>query len=174
MRFSGHETFICKQFWLKKGYDFLIAGYKFGDDNAVVELGVGKNMVAAGVCDEILVQVAYAIGVVKPVGLYVNTYGTAHVKLHDGEIAKKVEEIFDMRPYAIVKRFQLKNPIFTETASYGHFGRDFYEKEVEVFYTDKNTYKKMVNGVERIFKTVPFFGWERLDMIDEIKCMFSL
>ena len=135
---------------------------------------IAKNMVAAGICDEILVQVAYAIGVAKPVGLYVNTYGTAHVNLSDGEIAKKIEAIFDMRPYAIVKRFQLKNPIFEETASYGHFGRDFYEKEVEVFYTDENTYTKTVNGEEKIFKKVPFFGWERLDAVDRIKGEFGV
>jgi len=135
---------------------------------------IAKNMVAAGICDEILVQVAYAIGVAKPVGLYVNTYGTAHVNLSDGEIAKKIEEIFDMRPYAIVQRFQLKNPIFEETASYGHFGRDFYEKEVEVFYTDENTYTKMVNGEEKTFKKVPFFAWERLDVVDKIKEVFRI
>jgi len=133
---------------------------------------IAKNMVAAGICDEMLVQVAYAIGIAKPVGLYINTYGTAHVNLSDGEIAQKIETIFDMRPYAIVKRFQLKNPIFEETASYGHFGRDFYEKEVEVFYTDENTYTKTVNGEEKIFKIVPFFGWERLDYVERIKEMF--
>ncbi|MCL2289442.1 MAG: methionine adenosyltransferase [Bacteroidetes bacterium] len=133
---------------------------------------IAKNMVAAGICDEILVQVAYAIGVAKPVGLYVNTYGTAHVNLSDGEIAKKIETIFDMRPYAIVNRFQLKNPIFEETASYGHFGRDFYEKEVEVFYTDANTYTKMVNGEEKTFKKVPFFAWEKLDYVEALKKAF--
>jgi S-adenosylmethionine synthetase len=133
---------------------------------------IAKNMVAAGVCDEILVQVAYAIGVAKPVGFYVNTFGTAHVNLTDGEIAKKVETIFDLRPYSIVKRFQLKNPIFEETASYGHFGRDHYEKEVEVFYTDADTYTKMADGVEKIFKNVLFFGWEKLDAVEEIKRVF--
>ncbi|MCL2312424.1 MAG: methionine adenosyltransferase [Firmicutes bacterium] len=135
---------------------------------------IAKNMVAAGICDEILVQVAYAIGVAKPVGLYVNTYGTANVGLSDGAIAKKIEEIFDMRPYAIVKRFQLKNPIFEETASYGHFGRDFYEKEVEVFYTDENTYTKTVNGVEKTFKRVPFFAWEKLDVVEELRKAFEI
>jgi len=134
---------------------------------------IAKNMVAAGICDEILVQVAYAIGVAKPVGLYVNTYRTAHVNLSDGEIAQKIETIFDMRPYAIIKRFQLKNPIFEETASYGHFGRDFYEKEVEVFYTDENTYTKTVNGEEKTFKKVSFFGWERLDCVERIKEVFG-
>jgi len=127
---------------------------------------IAKNMVAANICDEILVQIAYAIGVAKPVGIYVNTFGTAKVDFQDGEIAKKIEEIFDLRPYSIVKRFQLKNPIFEETASYGHFGRDFYEKEVEVFYHDDKTYTKTVNGEEKIFKIVPFFSWEMLDFVD--------
>jgi S-adenosylmethionine synthetase len=135
---------------------------------------IAKNMVAAGICDEILVQVAYAIGVAKPVGLYVNTCGTAHVKLTDSEIAKKVETIFDMRPYAIVKRFQLKNPIFEPTASYGHFGRDFYEKEIEVFYKDENTYTKIVNSEEKIFKKASFFGWEKLDYVDILKDTFGV
>jgi len=135
---------------------------------------IAKNMVAAGICDEILVQVAYAIGVAKPVGIFVNTYRTAKVNLSDGEIAKKIETIFDLRPYSIVKRFQLKNPIFEETASYGHFGRDFYEKEVEVFYKDENTYTKSVNGVEKIFKKVPFFSWEKLDEVDVLKEAFEI
>src|SRR5574344_458510 len=103
---------------------------------------IAKNMVAAGLCDEVLVQVAYAIGVAKPVGLYVNTNRTAKVKMTDGEIAAKIEQIFDMRPFAIINRFQLKNPIFQPTASYGHFGRDVYEAEVEVSYSDSDTYTK--------------------------------
>jgi len=131
---------------------------------------IAKNMVAAGICDEILVQVAYAIGVAKPVGIYVNTYGTAHVKISDGEIAKKIETIFDMRPYSIVQRFQLKNPIFEETASYGHFGRDPFEKEVELFYEDKNTYNK----AGKIYKKVQFFGWEKLDYVDVLKKEFGV
>jgi len=134
---------------------------------------IAKNMVAAGVCDEILVQVAYAIGVARPVGIFVNTYGTAHVDLSDGEIARKIEDIFDLRPFAIVKRFQLKNPIFEETASYGHFGRDFYEKEVEVFYRDENTYIKTVDGIEKIFKKIPFFSWEKLDYVEIVKKTFN-
>ncbi|MDR2970581.1 MAG: methionine adenosyltransferase [Bacteroidales bacterium] len=135
---------------------------------------IAKNMVAAGVCDEILVQVAYAIGVAKPVGIFVNTYGTAHINISDGAIAKKIETLFDLRPYAIVNRFQLKNPIFEVTASYGHFGRDPFEKEVEVFYTDDKTYTKMVDGVEKIFKKVPFFSWEKLDYVDVLKEAFKL
>ena len=135
---------------------------------------IAKNMVAAGICNEILVQVAYAIGVAKPVGLYVNTYNTAKINLKDSEIAKKIETIFDMRPFAIVNRFHLKNPIFEETATYGHFGRDYYEKEVEVFYTDEKTYKKNINGEEKIFKTVPFFAWEKLDYVDILKQAFGI
>jgi len=131
---------------------------------------IAKNMVAAGICDEILVQVAYAIGVAKPVGIYVNTYGTAHVNISDGEIAQKIESIFDMRPYSIVQRFQLKNPIFEETASYGHFGRDPFEKEVEVYYEDKDTYKK----TGKIFKKVTFFGWEKLDFVDILQKEFKI
>jgi S-adenosylmethionine synthetase len=84
---------------------------------------IAKNLVAAGICDEVLVQVSYAIGVVKPTGIFVNTYGTAKVDLEDGEIAKIVEEVFDMRPYSIEKRLKLRNPIYLETAAYGHMGR---------------------------------------------------
>ena len=135
---------------------------------------IAKNMVAAGLCDEVLVQVAYAIGVAEPVGLYVNTYGTAKVNMSDGEIAKRISTIFDMRPYAIIKRFNLKNPIYEPTASYGHFGRDCYEKEVEVFYQDENTYTRVVDGKEKIFKKVTFFGWERLDYVEKIKEKFGL
>ncbi len=124
---------------------------------------IAKNLVAAGVCDEVLVQVAYAIGVAEPVGLYVNTYGTAHVKMHDGEIAEKVKKLFDLRPYAIVERFGLKNPIFRPTAAYGHMGRDPYEAEVTVYKNGKPQQK-----------TVQFFGWEKLDMVEPIKKEFKL
>lgn len=129
---------------------------------------IAKNMVAAGICDEVLVQLAYAIGVAHPVGIFINTYGTAKVKMSDSEIAKKIEQIFDLRPFAIIKRFNLKNPIYQETASYGHFGRDCFEKEVEVFYQDKDTYTK--EG--KTFKKVTFFGWEKLDYVDKIKAAF--
>ena len=141
---------------------------------------IAKNLVAAGVADQVLVQVAYAIGVAEPVGLYVNTYGTAKVKdakgvvLTDGEIAKRINKIFDMRPYAIVTRFGLKNPIFHPTASYGHFGRDFYTKEVEVYYKDKTTTTRKVAGKDHNFKNVDFFGWEKLDYVDNIKKEFKL
>ena len=123
---------------------------------------VAKNLVGAGVCDEALVQVAYAIGVAKPVGLYVNTYGTAHVKMSDGEIAKKILAAVDLRPYAIVQRFGLKNPIFKPTASYGHFGRDPYEKQVTCYDANGKAYKKKVG----------FFGWEKLDLVPVFKKLF--
>ena len=116
---------------------------------------IAKNMVAAGLCDQVLVQVAYAIGKAKPVGLYVNTYGTAKVNMTDGKIAKKIETIFDMRPHAIIERFQLKNPIYQPTASYGHFGRDCYEDEV--------------NG-----KKITFFPWEKLDYVDILRKNFEI
>ena len=116
-------------------------------------------MVAAGLCDQVLTQVAYAIGEAKPVGLYVNTYGTAKVKMHDSEIAMRISEIFPMRPYDIINRFQLKNPIYEPTASYGHFGRDFYEKEVDT-----------AQGP----RTVTFFPWEKLDYVEAVKEAFGL
>ena len=124
---------------------------------------IAKNLVAAGVADEVLVQVAYAIGVAKPVGLYVNTYGTAKVKLTDGEIALKVAKLFDMRPAAIIERFGLRYPIFGETAAYGHMGRTPYEKEVELLYNGKKSKKK-----------VTFFGWEKLDYVEKIKKEFAI
>jgi len=124
---------------------------------------IAKNLVAAGLCDECLVQVAYAIGVAEPVGLYVNTYGTAKVDMTDGEIALHVKKLFDLRPYAIVERFGLKNPIFRPTAAYGHMGRDPYEDVVTVFKNGKPQQKK-----------VQFFGWEKLDMVDAIKKEFKI
>ena len=137
---------------------------------------IAKNIVAAGVCDEALVQIAYAIGVAQPVGFYVNTYGTAHVKdangkkMSDAEIAEKIRTLFDLRPYAIVKRFGLKNPIFEPTASYGHFGRDPFTAKVEVFYKDKDTFTE--NG--KNYKNVEFFAWEKLDMVPEIQKVFRI
>jgi len=127
---------------------------------------IAKNLVAAGVADEILVQVAYAIGVAKPVGLFVNTYGTAKVNLPDGEIAKKIEGLFDMRPAAIVKRFGLKNPIFEETASYGHMGRDPKKGIVKL--------QEIGNGGKTFEKEVEFFTWEKLDYVDKIKSTFGI
>ncbi len=141
---------------------------------------IAKNLVAAGIANEVLVQVAYAIGVAEPVGLFVNTFGTAQVKdsqgnlLKDSEIAAKVSKIFDLRPYAILKRLGLKNPIYLPTASYGYFGRDHYSKDVEVFYQDADTFKKVVDGKEKTFKTVEFFTWEKLDYIETIKKEFGI
>ena len=137
---------------------------------------IAKNIVAAGVCDEALVQIAYAIGVAQPVGFYVNTYGTAHVKdangkkMGDAEIAEKIRTLFDLRPYAIVKRFGLKNPIFEPTASYGHFGRDPFTAKVEVLYKDNDTFTE--NG--KTYKNVEFFAWEKLNMVQEIQKVFGI
>ncbi len=125
---------------------------------------IAKNIVAAGVADEVLIQVAYAIGVAEPVGLYVNTYGTSNVKnLTDGEIADKINGIFDLRPAAIIERFGLKNPIFFKTAAYGHMGRTPETIEVETNY----------NGVKET-KSVELFGWENLDYVEKIQKEFSL
>ncbi len=125
---------------------------------------IAKNLVAAGVCDEVLVQVSYAIGVAKPCGLFVNTYGTTKVKLNDGEIARIVEKIFDMRPYAIEQRLKLRNPIYLETASYGHMGRE--NKEVtKVFNKGKDNEKKV---------KVELFTWEKLDFVKQVKAAFKL
>ena len=142
---------------------------------------IAKNMVAAGVADQMLVQVAYAIGVDKPVGFYVNTYGTAKLKdengnlLSDGKIAEMAAGLFDMRPFAIVKRFGLKNPVFEKTASYGHFGRDVFTSEEEVFYEDETTtFKENRNGRKVYTKPVKFFAWEELDYVDKVKAVFGL
>ena len=125
---------------------------------------IAKNMVAAGVCDEVLVQVAYAIGVAEPVGLYVNTYGTSHVEMSDGEIAQKIGQLFDMRPYAIIERFGLKNPIYAPTAAYGHIGRDPYSAPVTLYDSEGNEYTM----------TVDFFAWEKLDYVEQIRAAFGL
>ncbi len=116
---------------------------------------IAKNLVAAGLCDQVLVQVAYAIGVADPVGIFVDTYGTSKVKLSDGQIAQKVQQIFDMKPAAIIKRFGLTNPIFSPTAAYGHFGRK----------AEKVTY----DG-----KSYDGFTWERLDRVEDVKAVFNL
>ena len=137
---------------------------------------------AAGVCDQALIQVAYAIGVAEPVGLYVNTYGTAKVKdkkgniLHDGEIALTINKLFDMRPYSIVQRFGLKNPVFLPTASYGHFGRDSYSKNVDVYYEVPGSKPKALNGNGKMVyqKKVEFFAWEKLDYVEKIRKAFKL
>jgi len=141
---------------------------------------IAKNIVAAGAADEVLVQVAYAIGVARPVGLYINTYGTCKVKgkdgkvISDGDLAKKIDKLFDLRPYSIVKKFGLKNPIFEATAAYGHFGRDPYIREVEVCYPENGGKPKKNNGSDCYTKKVEFFAWEKLDMVDAIKKEFKL
>lgn len=141
---------------------------------------IAKNLVHAGVADEVIIQLAYAIGVPEPVGLYINTFNTAKVKdaagktITDDEIARRINEMIDLRPYAIIERFGLLNPVFEPATTYGHFGRDHYEKEVEVYYEDDTTYKKTVKGEEKIFKKVEFFAWEKTDMADDIKKEFGL
>ena len=125
---------------------------------------IAKNLVAAGLCDEVLVQVSYAIGVAKPCGLYIETYGTAKVDMTDGEIARKVEKIFDMRPYAIEQRLKLRNPIYAETAAYGHMGRE-PKVVTKVFNKGKDNEKKV---------EVELFTWEKLDMVDAVKKAFGL
>ena len=128
---------------------------------------IAKNMVAAGVADQVLVQLSYAIGIAEPLSVYVDTYGSkrpaALEGMTDGEIARKVSKLFDLRPAAIVKRFGLTNPIFEATASYGHFGNRPYKKSVKVW----------ENGVE-VEREIEFFGWERLDAVEQIKAEFGL
>jgi S-adenosylmethionine synthetase len=136
---------------------------------------IAKNLVAAGIADEALVQVAYAIGVSKPVSLNVNTYGTAKVALKDSEIAEKLASIFDMRPKAIVDRLGLKNPIFSPTAAYGHMGRNPYKAGVEVSYVDvreNNGVKEEIRRTE--VREFEFFTWEKLDYVDQIKKAFGM
>jgi S-adenosylmethionine synthetase len=143
---------------------------------------IAKNLVASGVCDQALIQIAYAIGVAQPVGLFVNTYGTAKAKdkkgniLRDSEIGSKLEGLFDLRPYSIVQRFGLKNPVFSPTTTYGHFGRDYEIKEVEVYYEVPGSKPKAVNGNgKKVYtKKVEFFAWEKLDYVDKIKKAFKL
>ena len=125
---------------------------------------IAKNMVAAGVADEMLVQVSYAIGVARPINIYVNTYGRSNVKLSDGEIAKKIDELFDLRPKAIEERLKLRNPIYEETASYGHMGR---EPKVVT-----KTYESMYHEAKTL--EVELFTWEKLDYVDKIKEAFGL
>ena len=125
---------------------------------------IAKNLVAAGVCDEVLVQVSYAIGVAQPMGIYVNTYNTGKVNLNDGEIARKVEEIFDMRPYFIEQRLKLRNPIYSETAAYGHMGRKPEVVEKTFTSPDGKTVKRKVE----------LFTWEKLDYINKVKKAFGI
>ncbi len=130
---------------------------------------IAKNLVAAGICDQALVQIAYAIGKAEPVGFYINTDSTSHVRMSDAEIALKVKELVNLKPDFIVKRFGLTNPIFEETASYGHFGRQPETRKVEVYYEDKDTFHEG----DHIYKNVEFFGWEKLDLVDELKTAFG-
>jgi S-adenosylmethionine synthetase len=123
-------------------------------------------MVAAGIADEVLVQVAYAIGVANPVGLFVNTYGTSKVDLPDSEISGKIREIFDLRPNAIINRFGLKNPIFRLSASYGHMGRKSFTGKV-LFYPE-------INGDKSEERDVEFFTWEKLDYVELLKEAFGI
>lgn len=125
---------------------------------------IAKNLVAAGLCDEILVQVSYAIGVAKPTSINVNTYGTTKVNMTDGEISKVVETIFDMRPYFIEQRLKLRNPIYSETAAYGHMGRT-PETVTKTF--------KSPNGEDKTV-TVELFTWEKLDFVDKVKAAFKI
>ena len=125
---------------------------------------IAKNLVAAGVADECLVQVSYAIGVAKPMGIFLNTFGTSKISLNDSELAKVVEEIFDMRPYFIEKRLKLRNPIYTETAAYGHMGRK--SKTVTKTFNSPNGESKTI--------VVELFTWEKLDMVDKIKSKIKL
>jgi S-adenosylmethionine synthetase len=125
---------------------------------------IAKNLVAAGICDEVLVQVAYAIGVAEPVGLYVNTYGTGKVGKNDGEIAKVVGKLVDLRPYAIEQRFKLRTPIYQETAAYGHMGREPMEV-VKVFHKGKKDEKKI---------KVKLFPWEELSLVSDFQKAFTI
>jgi S-adenosylmethionine synthetase len=125
---------------------------------------IAKNLVAAGLCKEVLVQVSYAIGVAKPTSINVNTYGTSKVKMTDGEIGKIVAEIFDMRPYFIEQRLKLRNPIYSETAAYGHMGRE--SKVVTKTFKSPEGKTKSVK--------VELFTWEKLDYVDKVKKAFKL
>ena len=124
---------------------------------------IAKNMVGAGICDKILVQVSYAIGVAKPMGIFVDTYGSCKIDMNDSDIAKKVEDIFDMRPAALIERLKLKNPIYQETAAYGHMGRTPQIKEFTF---------KIGNNSKKV--EVETFTWEKLDYIEKVKGAFNL
>jgi S-adenosylmethionine synthetase len=125
---------------------------------------IAKNLVAAGVCDEVLVQVSYAIGVARPTSIYIQTFGTANVNMSDADISRQVEKLFDMRPYSIEKRLKLRKPIYSDTAAYGHMGREPEQKEVS--FIDGSGKKKTMK--------VETFTWEKLDMVNKVKKAFGL
>lgn len=125
---------------------------------------IAKNLVAAGVCDEVLVQVSYAIGVAKPMGIYINTYGTAKVNMNDGQIAKIVEKVFDMRPYFIEQRLKLRQPMYSECAAYGHMGRE--SEVVSKTFVSGDGKKKTMK--------VELFTWEKLDFVAKVKKAFKI
>ncbi|MDR2510916.1 MAG: methionine adenosyltransferase [Bacteroidales bacterium] len=135
---------------------------------------IAKNLVASGLCSKVLVQVAYAIGVAQPVNLFVNTFDTCkNPNLTDSEIAQLILNNVDLCPFAIINRFGLKYPIFEATATYGHFGRDFYQKEVELAYPAKGSEKvEKENGETKYLKKVDFFAWEKLDLEEKFKVIF--
>ena len=126
---------------------------------------IAKNLVAAGIADEVLVQVSYAIGVAEPCGLFINTFGTSKIDLSDGDLAKRVQKLFDLRPYAIETNLKLRNPIYQETAAYGHMGRDSYK-------ADKTFNQGKPN--ELVIKDLEFFTWEKLDRVDDIRKEFEI
>jgi S-adenosylmethionine synthetase len=125
---------------------------------------IAKNLVAAGVCDEVLVQVSYAIGVAQPMGIFIDTYGTAKVEMTDGEIAQLVQSVFDMRPYFIEQRLKLRNPIYSETAAYGHMGRK----------PESVTKEFVMPGGKIVKKKVELFTWEKLDFVPKVKKAFGI
>jgi S-adenosylmethionine synthetase len=125
---------------------------------------IAKNMVAAGVADEMLVQISYAIGVAKPMNIYVNTYGRSHVNMTDSEIAKRIEKLFDLRPKAIERTLKLRQPMYVETAAYGHMGRQYEVK--------KKTFTSRYHETKTI--DVELFTWEKLDRVEDIKREFAL
>ena len=141
---------------------------------------IAKNLVAAGVAREATVQIAYAIGVARPVSLRIDTHGTTKIKDAQGkpipseDIERIVDSMFDLTPYGITKRFALKNPIFFATASGGHFGHEPYKEEIEVFYQDETVKVKNENGKERYFKKVEFYPWEKLDYVPALRKVFAI
>ncbi len=136
---------------------------------------IAKNLVAAGVADEVLVQVAYAIGVAKPVSLNINTYGRSKVDVDDNIIAEKISAIFDMHPKALIERLELKNPIFSETAAYGHMGRKPFSRELEITTTERQELDGVVTEIKKTKKKkINFFTWEKLDYVDKVKTSFNL